>query len=168
MVNPDDSRTMTSGENTAPPPLGPLLTFAAVVPIAAGSAFLWIGDPAQSYITVSMTLLWSAAILAFLAGVRHAVSFRHPGGTTIAQGGTMLWLYGLGFATIVETVWAYTLTATTLAILGFLSLAILDPIAAKRGEAPLFFASLRSVQMAIPIVALVALGVYVWLSPLFA
>ena len=76
-------------------------------------------------------------------------------------------VFCLGFGAIVATVWAYTLTATALEIVGYLSLAVLDPIAAKNGEAPLFFASLRPIQMTIPIVALLALGVYVWQSPLF-
>ena len=114
-----------------------------------------------------MTLLWGAAILTFLAGARRGVSFRQPGGPTLSQLLTMLWVFCLGFGAIVATVWAYTLTATALEIVGYLSLAVLDPIAARNGEAPLFFASLRPIQMTIPIVALLALGVYVWQSPLF-
>ena len=162
-----DSRKITATEPAAPPPVGALLAFAAMLPIAAGAVYLWIGGEAQSFLTVNMTLLWGASILTFLAGVRRGVSFRQSGGPTLSQLVTMLWLYGLGFVAIVETVWAYTLTATGLEILGFLSLAILDPIAAKKGEAPLFFAALRPIQMAIPIVALIALGAYVWRSPLF-
>ncbi|WP_246218114.1 DUF3429 domain-containing protein [Jiella pacifica] len=167
MASRDDGRTITATEAAEPPPIGALFAFAAMLPIGAGAVYLWIGDEAQSFLTVNLTLLWGAAILTFLAGVRRGVSFRQPGGPTLSQLATMLWLYGLGFLAIVETVWAYTLTATALEFVGFLSLAALDPIAAKNGEAPLFFASLRPIQMAIPIVALPVLGYYVWQSPLF-
>ncbi|MBP0616550.1 DUF3429 domain-containing protein [Jiella mangrovi] len=167
MASDRQSRTITASEPAEPPPLGAALAFLAMLPIAAGAVYLWIGSEAQSFLTVNLTLLWAAAILTFLAGVRRGVSFRQPGGPTLTQLVTMLWLFGLGFAAIVETVWAYTLTATVLAISGFVSLAILDPIAARNGEAPLFFASLRPIQMGIPIVALIALGAYVWQSPLF-
>ncbi|TFF25025.1 DUF3429 family protein [Jiella endophytica] len=167
MASQDHSRTITAAEPAEPPPVGALLAFAAMLPIAAGAIYLWLGGEAQAFLSVNLTLLWGAAILAFLAGVRRGVSFRQPGGPTLSQLVAMLWLFGLGFAAIVETVWAYTLTATALEIVGFLSLAVLDPIAARNGEAPLFFASLRPIQMAIPIAALVALGAYVWQSPLF-
>ncbi|ORE97307.1 DUF3429 domain-containing protein [Aurantimonas sp. 22II-16-19i] len=167
MASNHQSRTITATEPAEPPPIGALLAFGAMLPIAAGAIYLWIGGEAQSFLTVNMTLLWGAAILTFLAGARRGVSFRQPGGPTLSQLVTMLWVFGLGFGAIVATVWAYTLTATALEIVGYLSLAVLDPIAAKNGEAPLFFASLRPIQMTIPIVALLALGVYVWQSPLF-
>lgn len=44
-----------------------------------------------------------------------------------------------------------------LLLIGYLRLAILDPLAARRGEVPLFFHRLRPVQMLIPIVAVLAL-----------
>ncbi|MCE7029787.1 DUF3429 domain-containing protein [Jiella avicenniae] len=167
MASERDGRTITATEAAEPPPIGALLAFVAMLPIAAGAVYLWIGTEAEAFLTVNLTLFWGAAILTFLAGVRRGVSFRQPGGPTLMQLATMLWLYGLGFVAIVETVWAYTLTATALELVGYLSLAVLDPVAAKNGEAPLFFASLRPVQMAIPIVALPVLGYYVWQSPLF-
>jgi hypothetical protein len=48
--------------------------------------------------------------------------------------------------------------ATALLLAGYGALAIVDPIAARRHEAPLFFARLRPVQMLVPIAALAALG----------
>ncbi|MBO0903044.1 DUF3429 domain-containing protein [Jiella sonneratiae] len=167
MASDTDGRTITATEAAAPPPIGALFAFAAMLPIAAGAVYLWIGSEAQAFLTVNLTLLWAAAILTFLAGVRRGVSFRQPGGPTPGQLATMLWIFFLGFAAVVETVWAYTLTAAALELTGYVSLAILDPLAAKNGEAPLFFASLRPLQMAIPIVALPVLAVYVWQSPLF-
>ncbi len=39
--------------------------------------------------------------------------------------------------------------------MGYLSLQVLDPIAARKLEAPLYFARLRPAQMAVPVVCLV-------------
>jgi hypothetical protein len=110
------------------------------------------------------TILWGCAILTFLAGVRRGVSFRTPGGATFAQIATMLWLFLIGLAAL----WAFVLgggqraagaTFASLALLlvGYVSLGVLDPLAARRGEAPLFFARLRPVQMLIPLASLAAL-----------
>jgi hypothetical protein len=66
----------------------------------------------------------------------------------------MLWLFGLGLAAIL--LMPGTLAVACL-IVGYLSVAVLDPIAARRSEAPLFFARLRPAQMAIPVLSLLAL-----------
>ena len=44
-----------------------------------------------------------------------------------------------------------------LLLVGFGAIAVLDPIAARRGEAPLFFARLRPVQIPIALLSLAAL-----------
>ncbi|MCQ0989133.1 DUF3429 domain-containing protein [Jiella marina] len=167
MTTHRESRTITATEPADPPPIGAMLALAAMLPIAAGAVYLWFGDEAQAFLALNLTLLWASGILMFLGGVRRGVSFRQPGGPTWAQLAIMLWLFGLGFAAVVSTVWAYPLTAVILELIGYVSLAVFDPIAAKRGEAPLFFATLRPFQMAIPIVALIATGAYIWQSPLF-
>lgn len=47
--------------------------------------------------------------------------------------------------------------ALPLLLAGYVSLAVLDPWAARQGEAPPFFARLRPAQMAIPVACLAAL-----------
>ena len=49
---------------------------------------------------------------------------------------------------------AVAAAAAILLLVGYLGLEILDPIAARKLEAPLFFARLRPAQMAIPIACL--------------
>lgn len=69
----------------------------------------------------------------------------------------MLGLFCLGFAALVLASLNRDVAALVLLILGFLSLTILDPIAARRGEAPLFFARLRPAQIPLAILGLAAL-----------
>ena len=92
--------------------------------------------------------------MTFLAGVRRGLSFRTPGGATASQIVTMLWLFCLGFAAIVATALSRFLPATALLLLGFLSLELLDPVAARKGEAPVYFSRLRPAQMALPLACL--------------
>ena len=66
----------------------------------------------------------------------------------------MLWLFCLGFAAIVLTAIALPVPAAVLLLLGYLSLEVFDPIAARKLEAPLYFARLRPAQMAIPVLCL--------------
>ena len=49
-------------------------------------------------------------------------------------------------------------------LVGFLRVGILDPLAARRGEAPPFFARRRTVQMAIPVVCLALILLRIELS----
>ena len=71
----------------------------------------------------------------------------------------MLWLFCLGFGATILTALVLPLPASLLLLLGFLSLGILDPIAARSLEAPLYFARLRPAQMAIPVVCLLGTAV---------
>ena len=149
-----DSATFTLTEPAETPWLGLFFGYIAMVPFAVGTlAFAVAAEPWRGA-ALAITLFWGCAIITFLAGVRRGVSFRTPGGVTAAQLATMLWLFCLGFVALVLTAIALPLWAASLLVLGYLSLAILDPIAARKLEAPLYFAHLRPVQMAIPILCL--------------
>ena len=80
----------------------------------------------------------------------------------MAQLATSLGLFALGLAAL-----AVPRTGVALALLlaGYLALAVLDPWAARRGEAPLFFARLRPLQMLVPIAGLAALLAHLALKP---
>ena len=65
---------------------------------------------------------------------RRGVSFRTPGGPTPAQIGTMLWLFVLGVGALATLPLG---VARALLLLGYVSLAVLDPLAARRGAAVL-------------------------------
>ena len=150
------SVTFTLTEPAETPWLGVFFGYIAMVPFVIGALAFWLAGEPWRGAALSITLFWGCAILTFLSGVRRGVSFRTPGGVTAAQVATMLWLFGLGFSAIVLTALALPVWAAALLILGYLSLQVLDPIAARKLEAPLYFARLRPVQMAIPVLCLLA------------
>ncbi len=134
-------------------PLSLLLGFSAMLPIAAGALLAWLPFPFGP-LAETGAVLWGGAVLTFLAGVRRGVSFRMPGGPRVAQIATMLWLFLLGVGALATLPLE---VARVLLLLAYVSLAVLDPLAARRGEAQLFFARLRPVQMAIPIVSVLTI-----------
>ncbi|UHC19831.1 DUF3429 domain-containing protein [Methylobacterium currus] len=154
-------RTLTIHEPRAVPRLGVALGFGPMLPFVAGSAASWTlgGEPGQAAVTV--TLLWGCAILLFFSGVRRGVSFRTEGGATVAQIATMMGLFVLGFGALLAVALGRAAFAAALLIAGYSAVAVLDPIAARRGEAPLFFARLRPIQMPLAIVSLAAILVLV-------
>lgn len=130
--------------------------YGAMVPFVAGAVSVLLLEGFRPALAARLTVLWGCAILFFLAGVRRGLSFRTPGGPTVAQLATMLWLFLLGAgALVIEALLPlWSRTAVTLLITGYVSLLVLDPIAARRGEVPPFFARLRPVQMLIPVLCL--------------
>ncbi|MCE4226636.1 DUF3429 domain-containing protein [Methylobacterium sp. C25] len=128
-----------------------------MVPFVGGAILAWwcVGEIREGFIM--LTTLWGGAILVFLSGVRRGVSFRTEGGPRPAQLSTMFGLFSLGFLALAAAVRNEPSTALALLILGYGGIAILDPIAARRGEAPLHFARLRPLQMPVAILGLGAL-----------
>lgn len=97
--------------------------------------------------------LWAAVLLIFLAGVRRGLSFGTEDGPRPIQLATMLWLFALGVGGLALP-WIAAFCAL---VVGYGSVAILDPKAAARGEVPRHFAKLRPPQMAVALVGLTAL-----------
>ena len=153
-----DGRTLRVTEPRAVPWLSIVFGYGPMLPFAAGAlaAWGWRGAPLGE-VGAALTILWGCAILLFLSGVRRGVSFRTEGGATVAQIATMIGLFSLGFAALVLATLDRAVPALVLLLLGFTAIAVLDPIAARRGEAPLFFARLRPVQIPIAILSLAAL-----------
>lgn len=153
-----DGRTLRVTEPRAVPWLSIVFGYGPMLPFAAGAlaAWGWRGtDLGQA--AAALTILWGCAILLFLSGVRRGVSFRTEGGATVAQIATMIGLFSLGFAALVLATLGAAVPALLLLLVGFTAIAVLDPIAARRGEAPLFFARLRPVQVPIALVSLAVL-----------
>ena len=151
-----DHATFTLTEPAETPWLGLFFGYVAMVPFVIGTLVFALAPEPWRGAALAITLFWGCAILTFLAGVRRGVSFRTPGGVTAAQIVTMLWLFCLGFVALVLTAIALPIWAAGLLVIGYLSLEILDPIAARKLEAPLYFARLRPIQMAIPVLCLLA------------
>lgn len=85
------------------------------------------------------------------------MSFRTEGGPSIAQIATMFGLCVLALGALASAQFDLPIVAAALLLIGFGTVLITDPIAAKRGEAPLFFARLRRPQIAIAVASLLAL-----------
>lgn len=103
-----------------------------------------------------LTTLWAGAILVFLSGVRRAVSFRTERGPRPAQIAPMRGLFSLGFIALIAAACGEPSAALSLLIPGYAAIAILDPIAARRGEAQ-FLCALRPLQMPVAIIGLAIL-----------
>ncbi len=147
------TRRITLTEGARIPPDGLLLGWGAMVPLAVTAVLAWWPD--LSGVAVEAGRLWAAAIAVFLAGVRRGLSFRTAGGPRARQFAMMLWLFLGGIAAAVMPLsWALWLLIAL-----YLSLAVLDPIAARAGEAPLYFARLRPAQMGVGAVCLGAMAV---------
>lgn len=133
------------------PALSLLLGYGAMAPFVLAAVAVWLASGELRDLVLDLTRLWGGAILIFLSGVRRGLSFRTVGGPTGPQIAMTFWLFGLGLLALLLPLAGLALG---LLLAGFLSLAVLDPWAARRGEAPLFFQRLRPVQMAIPVVCL--------------
>ena len=152
-----ENRTLTVSEPGAVPWLSVVFGYGPMLPFAAGAAAAWWLGGVWGELALSLTTLWGCAILLFLSGVRRGLSFRTEGGPTWVQIATMLGLFLLGFSALVLTAGGAPGPALVLLIVGFTGIAVLDPIAARRGEAPLFIARLRPLQIPIAILSLCAL-----------
>jgi len=124
----------------------------ALLPILAILSFvvpLW-----EAWIPITAGQIWGAAILLFLAGVRRGLSFFTDGGPRPIQLVTMGWLFLLGLAGLLLP----TASALLALIVGYGSVALLDPRAARREEVPAHFATLRPPQMLIAMIGLAGLA----------
>ena len=152
-----DHRELRLSENKEIPWLSIVLGFGPMLPFVLGfvAALLRRGDGRD--VMVRLTLLWGAAILTFLAGVRRGLSFRTPGGPRFVQIATMLVVFSLGGLALLAEWLDFLPAALAMEATGFAAMIVLDPIAAKHEEAPLFFARLRPAQLPIPVLSLLAL-----------
>ncbi|SPJ23648.1 DUF3429 domain-containing protein [Palleronia abyssalis] len=126
-----------------------------ILPFLVALLVVWLGPDRMDAVALRGATLWGACIVIFAAGVRRGFSFALHSGPKPHVLAEMTGLFG---AAALSLVLVPPLGAVLLA-LAFAALAVLDPLAARRGEAPRWFARLRPVQMAIPAVCLVGLAV---------
>jgi hypothetical protein len=99
--------------------------------------------------------LWAAAILIFLAGVVRGLSFFTEGGPRVMQVAVMMTRFLCGLVALALP----PILATPVLAVGYLTSLLYDPVAARSGAAPRYFARLRPPQMAIALGGLVLLFV---------
>lgn len=136
-----------------------VLGFGPVSLIVAAAATSLIIDGRLRPLLVAYTIIFAASILAFIAGVRRGLSFRTEDGPTIAQLGTMFVLFAAALAALFGVQGGHPRSAALALIVGFAIAMVADPLAAKTGEAPMFFARLRPWQMALAVFGAVLLSV---------
>jgi Protein of unknown function (DUF3429) len=138
------------------PTLDVVFGFGPTLPFVLGAVLAWWFPQPWRLVTLQFTALWGTAILLFLSGVRRGLSFRTEGGPTWRQIATMLTLFSLGTCSL-GAIWLNGLRSSlVLLLVGYSAIFVLDPIAAAVGEAPLYFRTLRRLQMPIIILALIA------------
>jgi len=143
-----DPRTPRLDTPASTPPLSLVLGYGPMLLILLLGIGAWA---LQEPVLADAALVWSAAILLFLSGVARGLSFFTQGGPRLTQLATMAIRFGLGLAAL-----ALPLTLAWIAlILGYASLAITEPPAARHGEAPRYFAHLRPIQALIAVAGLV-------------
>ncbi|MCR0980591.1 DUF3429 domain-containing protein [Roseomonas populi] len=152
MPNPSLAGTEDASEHA--PILSLVLAYGAMVPLLAGALASWVLPAPWDAAALRATLAWAGALLCFFSGVRRGLSFRQPGGATLMQVLGTLLFFGLGAASLLSP---WPLAAAILVLAGYAIMLVLDPIAARRGEAPRYFARLRPVQLLLPLAGVAAL-----------
>lgn len=136
---------------TSVPTLSLVLGYLPIAPLVFAGLIVWFVAPSLFALTLEASVLWSAILFFFLAGVRRGLSFFTAGGPQPAQILTMIWLFLVGIIVLVSP---YATIAAAMAVLGFASIAVFDPRAARRGEVPHFFRALRPPQMTLAAAAM--------------
>lgn len=144
-----------SQPRTDTPARTPLLSL--VLGYGPALAILAAGALALANVPWALTFgcLWAAAILIFLAGVVRGLSFFTEGGPRLSQVAVMMVRFGCGLVALVLP----PVLATPVLAVGYLSSLLYDPVAARSGAAPRYFAQLRPPQMIIALLGLVLLFV---------
>jgi hypothetical protein len=141
-----------------PPPRIPtsslILGYGPVLPLPIAAILAWTLAPPFPTVVTWLAIWWAASILIFLAGVRRGLSFRGDDEVPIAPLIAMAWLFLLGAGALVA---ATPLMSLVLLAIGYASVAILDPISVRRGDAPPHFARLRPPQMGLALIGLIGL-----------
>ena len=136
---------------------GYILGYGPALVMALGAFLGWVLAGDLAALALRLNLLLGTAILLFLSGVRRGLSFRAPAGPNMPQRLTFFWLFGLGFLALLLQ---GRPSAAALLAIGFASLGLFDWLAAKKEEAPPYFARLRPPQMAIAALSMVGVLIH--------
>lgn len=150
-------RAFTVHERARIPILDWLFAFGPMLPFVIGAIAVWAPAVPDRSLILDFTVLWAAAILLFLSGVRRGLSFRTEGGPRVAQVATMLGLFVLGVVALLAVRASLRVEALAVLLVGYMGVIVLDPIAARRGEVPLHLGRLRLVQIPVALMGLAAL-----------
>lgn len=127
-----------------------------MLPFVAAAVGIWVLPPPWPLIALRLLVIWAAAILIFVAGVRRGYGFGAPRASTRAEIAAMLFYFVPGAIALVLGEEGQAAHALELLIVGYALVIMLDRRAAERGDAPRHFRRLRGPQMAIAVASLIA------------
>lgn len=131
--------------------------YGPMLPLIGAAIGVWTLPPPWPGIALRLALIWGAAILIFVAGVRRGYGFGAAGASTTVEIVTMLVYFVPGSLALVLAMYGHFTVALPLLMAGFAAVAILDRGAALTGDAPAHFARMRVPQMTFAVVALATL-----------
>lgn len=137
-----------------------VLGYLPIAPLVFAGLVVWFVGPNLFALAIEGAVLWSSILFFFLAGVRRGLSLFTEGGPQPAQILTVFWLFLVGIVVLVSP---YSTIALGMAALGFTSILVFDPRAARRGEVPGFFSALRPPQMGLAAAAMMSVLLSLWL-----
>lgn len=127
-----------------------------MAPLALAAVVIFVAPIERSEWISSSAAVWSGALLAFLAGVRRGLTFSEAAGARNDEILSMLWVFLCGIAALLLS---HQIPSLLIAIIGFLSVGVLDYRAAHRQEAPRYFSIFRPLQMFVAVSALAVIVV---------
>jgi hypothetical protein len=145
---------MNDAASATTPTDGVILGYGPMIPLVMAALGAWILPDFYAYFAVQVAIIWGALILAFIAGVRRGYGFGSPRASTAVSIATSIGYFVLAGLGLVIGRPSHALLPL---ILGYVAAALLDRRAARAGDAPAFFATLRPVQLLIGAAALAAL-----------
>ncbi len=125
-----------------------VLGWSAILPVMFLAWAAWAFREGDGPTWVStLAAIWSGALLAFFSGVRRGLSFSEATGARPAEIATLLALFAAGVLTLL-------FRSPALGAAGLALTAVLDALAARRREAPVYFGVFRPVQLGLAAVGL--------------
>jgi hypothetical protein len=128
------------------------LGLSALAPLFLCAGLAFLGPYVPALIPRTLSVMWSACLLAFFAGVRRGLGFSEAGGAGRGEIATLLGLFALAVA-------AMMFCSPALAAVGLVCVGALDAWAARRGETPAYFTAFRPIQMALAAAAMLVVQI---------
>jgi hypothetical protein len=144
--------------STNPIPLDSIVFgYGPMVPLAAAAIGAWVLPQPWPAHAIGLAIIWGGLILAFVAGVRRGYGFGNAEASTLREIVTMIvYFVPAGLAVVCGSM-GFWLAALVLLTIGYGLVIVLDRYGAARHDIPSHFARLRPTQMAIAVVALLAM-----------
>ncbi len=161
----DPSQRVADGKDLGKAKIGEglLLGSAALAPLVLAALAAWLAPDLWLEAIATIAIVWSGALLVFFAGVRRGLTFSELSGAALDEILSMLWIFGCGVLTLLMR---SALLSIPIAILGFVSVGVLDAKAARHRKAPFYFSIFRPLQIIVAVTALaIILARYILAAP---